>query len=104
MWGGEEKSGSGQPTQVPIVQSVSFGYEDIDQWIRTGRGTEPGHIYSRNTNPTVKAFLPRLNLAHRAAMGIPEGLVRYSVGIEDVNDLIADIDKAMEGIGRKTDT
>lgn len=78
----------------------------------------------------VKAFLPRLNLAHRAAnlgsvetiagppattshvectpeeraaMGIPEGLVRYSVGIEDVIDLIADIDKALEDIARKTD-
>ncbi|NMD40696.1 MAG: cystathionine gamma-synthase family protein, partial [Deltaproteobacteria bacterium] len=39
----------------------------------------------------------------RAAMGIPEGLVRYSVGIEDVIDLIADIDKALEDIARKTD-
>ena len=27
----------------------------------------------------------------RAAAGIPEGLVRYSVGIEDVEDLIADL-------------
>jgi cystathionine gamma-synthase len=32
----------------------------------------------------------------RAAMGIPEGLVRYSAGIEDVNDLIADLEQAFE--------
>jgi cystathionine gamma-synthase len=32
----------------------------------------------------------------RAAMGIPEGLVRYSVGIEDVEDLIADLEQALE--------
>jgi cystathionine gamma-synthase len=70
----------------------------------------------------VKRFLPRLRFAHRAAnlgavetivgppattshvevsaadrsaMGIPEALVRYSAGIEDVNDLIADLTQAL---------
>ena len=32
----------------------------------------------------------------RAAMGIPEGLLRYSVGIEDTDDLIADLSQALE--------
>jgi cystathionine gamma-synthase len=31
-------------------------------------------------------------------MGIPENLVLYSVGIEDADDLIADLDQALEGI------
>jgi cystathionine gamma-synthase len=31
----------------------------------------------------------------RAAMGIPEGLIRYSVGIEAVEDLIADLTQAL---------
>ena len=31
----------------------------------------------------------------RAAMGIPEGLIRYSVGIEDTDDLIADLSQAL---------
>ena len=31
----------------------------------------------------------------RAAMGIPEGLIRYSVGIEEVEDLIADLAQAL---------
>lgn len=71
---------------------------------------------------TVRAFLPRLRYAHaaanlgsvetvvgppattshvectpaeRAAMGIPESLIRYSVGIEDPEDLIADLDQAL---------
>jgi cystathionine gamma-synthase len=35
----------------------------------------------------------------RAAFGIPEGLIRYSVGIEDVADLIADLDQALAGLG-----
>jgi cystathionine gamma-synthase len=70
----------------------------------------------------VRAFLPRLRYAHlaanlgavetiagppattshvectpeeRKAMGIPEGLIRYSVGIEDTEDLIADLKQAL---------
>ncbi|HJO66142.1 MAG TPA: PLP-dependent transferase, partial [Sphingomonas sanguinis] len=31
----------------------------------------------------------------RAAHGIPEGLIRLSVGIEDVADIIADLDQAL---------
>lgn len=35
------------------------------------------------------------SLEERAAMGIPEGLIRYSVGIEAVDDLIADLAQAL---------
>jgi cystathionine gamma-synthase len=62
VWGGEDKSASGNPTQVPIVQSVSFGYDDIEKWIKVGQGLEPGNIYSRNTNPTVAAFEEKVRL------------------------------------------
>jgi len=33
-------------------------------------------------------------------LGIPEGLVRYSVGVEDPDDLIADLEQALAG-GRR---
>ena len=36
--------------------------------------------------------------AERAAAGIPEGLVRYSTGIEEVEDLIADLAQALAHI------
>ena len=31
----------------------------------------------------------------RRSLGIPEGLVRYSVGIEDTEDLIGDLEQAL---------
>ena len=34
----------------------------------------------------------------RAAIGIGEGLVRFSVGIEDAEDLLADLEQALEGV------
>ncbi len=73
----------------------------------------------------VKKFLPSLKLVHLAAslgsvstlagpprttshvelteeqrkhLGIPEGLIRYSVGIENVDDLLSDIEQALQQI------
>jgi cystathionine gamma-synthase len=34
----------------------------------------------------------------RAALGIPESLVRYSVGIEDTEDLINDLEQALASL------
>jgi cystathionine gamma-synthase len=57
IWGGEtEHEGYERSTQVPVVHSVSFGYKDIDTWHAVALEKEEGHIYSRNTNPTVRAF------------------------------------------------
>jgi cystathionine gamma-synthase len=36
----------------------------------------------------------------RAAMGIPESLIRYSVGIEDPEDLIGDLKQALESAAK----
>lgn len=73
----------------------------------------------------VRAVLPRLRFAHMAAnlgsvstlvgppsttshveltaeqrevLGIPESLIRYSVGIENPEDLVADIEEALAGL------
>ena len=35
----------------------------------------------------------------RAEMGVSEQMIRLSVGIEDVNDLIADLERALEAVG-----
>jgi cystathionine gamma-synthase len=36
----------------------------------------------------------------RAALGIPEALIRYSTGIEDTADLIADLTQALDAVKR----
>lgn len=57
VWAGEENKDFWQrSTQVPVVHSVSYGYKDLDTWYEVATGNETGHIYSRNTNPTVDAF------------------------------------------------
>ncbi len=54
-------------TQVPVVYSVAYGYPDVDAWLDVALGRVPGHIYSRNTNPTVHAFEEKVRLLEGAA-------------------------------------
>lgn len=56
IWAGEEEYLMKNVTQVPVVHSISYGYQNIDEWIDVALEKKPGHIYSRNTNPTVAVF------------------------------------------------
>ena len=56
VWAGEKVSLMQNATQVPIVNSVSYGYKDLDEWLEVAHGKKEGHIYGRNTNPTVDVF------------------------------------------------
>jgi len=57
IWAGEQEHELFErSTQVPVVHSVSFAYKDIDTWHKVALKETDGHIYSRSTNPTVRAF------------------------------------------------
>ncbi len=56
VWAGEEEYLMQSATQTPVVHSVSFGYKDVDEWLQVALGQKSGHIYGRNTNPTVHVF------------------------------------------------
>jgi len=67
VWAGEDGPRWQGSTQVPVVHSVSFGYDDMDDWLKVGQGQASGHIYSRNTNPTVQAFEEKVRILEGAA-------------------------------------
>lgn len=62
IWGGEDRQFLEGATQVPVVHSVSFGYDDLDSWLDVATGLSEGHIYGRNTNPTVSVFEEKVRL------------------------------------------
>lgn len=80
VWGGEEDYLLQGATQVPVVHSVSFGYADVDTWMEVAQGTRPGHIYGRNTNPTVHAFEEKVRVleAAEAATSFATGMAAIS--------------------------
>lgn len=67
VWAGEQELSWHGATQVPVVHSVTFGFDDVDRWLEVGAGRAPGHIYSRNTNPTVEVFEAKLRDLEGAA-------------------------------------
>ncbi|MBT8166002.1 MAG: cystathionine gamma-synthase family protein [Acidimicrobiia bacterium] len=66
VWGGEDRYLLDRATQVPVVHSVAFGYEDVDEWQAVALGEAEGHIYGRNTNPTVAVFEEKVRLLEQA--------------------------------------
>jgi cystathionine gamma-synthase len=81
VWAGETGHAPYErSTQVPVVHSVSFGYDDLDTWRDVALGKQPGHIYSRNTNPTVRAFEEKVAALEgaEAATGFASGMAAIS--------------------------
>lgn len=80
VWAGEGQSLAQGATQVPIVYSAAFGYDDVDEWLEVALGHKPGHIYSRNTNPTVQAFEEKVRVLEgaQAATSFSTGMAAIS--------------------------
>ena len=65
------------------------------QWAQ--RAAHLGGVATTAGPPAVTSHV-ELTAAERARAGIPENLIRYSVGIEGLDDLIADLDQALANI------
>jgi cystathionine gamma-synthase len=70
-------------TQVPVVYSAAYGYPDVDEWLDVALGRRPGHIYSRNTNPTVHAFEEKVRILESAAAA-----TSFSTGMAAVSNTL----------------
>jgi cystathionine beta-lyase/cystathionine gamma-synthase len=60
--------------------------------------TSLGDIYSLIVHPASSSHRT-LSAEERARVGIPEGLLRLSTGIEDAEDILADLEQALAKIG-----
>jgi len=56
VWSGEQGERWAAATQVPVALSVSYGYRTVEEWLDVALGKKAGHVYGRNTNPTVAAL------------------------------------------------
>ncbi len=80
VWAGEGESLVQGATQVPVVYSAAYAYPDVDEWLDVALGRKPGHIYSRNTNPTVHAFEEKVRVLEgaQAATSFATGMAAVS--------------------------
>ncbi|MGN8647680.1 cystathionine gamma-synthase family protein [Gracilibacillus sp. HCP3S3_G5_1] len=83
VWAGEKDQLAFGATQVPVVHSVSFGYDDMDEWYEVAIGNKEGHIYGRNTNPTVNAFEEKIRILEGA-----EAATSFSTGMAAISNTL----------------
>ncbi len=74
-------------------KAACFAFLNALQLIR--RATNLADNTSLIIHPASTIFV-QFSLEERLSMGVPEGLIRLSVGIEDIEDVIADISQALE--------
>lgn len=99
VWGGEGGTHWERATQVPVVKSVSFGYDDLDKWRSVALGETPGHIYGRNTNPTVRSFEEKVRLLEGAAAA-----TSFATGMAAISDTLFTLLKPGERVVSVVDT
>jgi len=84
IWGGEQEHPRYErATQVPVVHSVSYNYDDIDTWQDVALEKQTGHIYSRNTNPTVRAFEDKVKVLEGA-----ESATSFASGMAAISNVL----------------
>lgn len=83
VWAGELKTFYMGATTPPIVNSVTYGYHDLDEWSDVALGKKEGHIYSRNTNPTVEVFEEKVRELENA-----EAATSFSTGMAAISNTL----------------
>jgi cystathionine gamma-synthase len=81
VWAGEEDRLLTGATVVPVSLGVAHGYPDVDTWHAVALGKAPGHIYARNTNPTVEAFEQKIRTLENA-----EDATSFSTGMAAISN------------------
>lgn len=83
VWAGEKESLAYNATQVPVVFSVAYNYDDVDEWQEVALGNKLGYTYNRMSNPTVRAFEEKVRILEEA-----EEAVAFSSGMAVISSTL----------------
>lgn len=83
VWAGEENLFEQGAICPPVYNSVTFGYEDMEEWFAVATGQRKGHIYSRNTNPSVRVLEEKMRIMDGA-----EEATSFSTGMAAISNTL----------------
>ncbi|MBD2753208.1 cystathionine gamma-synthase family protein [Spirosoma validum] len=83
IWAGETERFFQGATTPPIINSVTYAYDDLDEWYDVATGKASGFIYSRNTNPTVHVFEEKVRILEGA-----EAATSFSTGMAAISNTL----------------
>lgn len=99
VWAGEERTFFENATQVPVVHSVAFGYETLQEWMDVTLEKKEGYIYSRNSNPTVDVLEKKM-----AALEGTEAAISFSTGMAAISNSLFALVRPGDRIVTQMDT
>jgi cystathionine gamma-synthase len=83
VWAGEDQVFAEGAICVPVFNSVTFAYDDMGEWFDVALGKRKGHIYSRNTNPTVRPLEEKIRI-----MDGGEEATSFSTGMAAISNTL----------------
>ncbi len=83
VWAGEDNPLFKGAVTTPIVNSVAFAYDDLDEWYDVATGNAQGFIYSRNTNPTVASLEEKIRVLEDA-----EAATAFATGMAAISNTL----------------
>ncbi|WP_261301559.1 cystathionine gamma-synthase family protein [Paenibacillus andongensis] len=83
VWAGEKDYRVFGGTQVPVVLSVAYDYNDVDEWYDVAMGLKQGYTYNRMSNPTVRALEEKVRLLEGA-----EAAIAFSSGMAAISSTL----------------
>jgi len=92
--GERQQPPTGMPVATPIYASATFTYPSMAEMDRVFSG-EKADVFTSVLHPATASHR-EMPPARRRQVGIGDGLIRMSVGIEDPQDVLADIGQALE--------
>ena len=90
----KQQSGGGQVLAFEVVGGTEAAWKVIDAVEIFSKTANFGDVRSTITHPWTTTH-GRMSAEDKTAAGISEGLIRISVGLEYVDDLIADLEQAL---------
>jgi len=83
VWSADSEISAYGATQMPVFHSVTFNYHDLDTWRDVAMGKKEGHIYTRNSNPTVNVFEEKVRILEGA-----EAATSFSTGMAAISNTL----------------
>jgi cystathionine gamma-synthase len=80
VWAAEEGPFPYGAAVVPIVGAATFAYQDLATWQAVATGKQAGHVYSRNSNPTLAVLESKMAILDgtESAAGFATGMAAIS--------------------------
>ena len=83
VWAAEKGPFPFHAAVMPIVSAATFAYPELATWQAVATGKAPGHIYSRNTNPTVAVLEEKM-----AALDHTETATAFATGMAAISSTL----------------